>query len=172
MTYVVNGSINEITSRLTRITNDQLKSMCKGFVAVDKQDQETCNLQLRLDRMPVNQSLSLIVQYTSKDIMLFDGVLQRVRGKISDSAAEKFIFELVNDNGISIFLKPKTKGVYKIIATIVSYSDIHTNNSVSLFPKNTAANKNSSNFVGETTQSGVTSLIISSTQVRRRQCNK
>jgi hypothetical protein len=138
MTYVMNESVNEITSRFTRITKDQLKSMCKGFVAVDKQDQEVCNLQLRLDKMPINQPLSLVVQYTSKDMVLFDGVLQRVKGKMSYTIAKQFMFQLVNDNGISIFLRPKTKGIYKIIARIVNQSDIYKNNSVSLFPKNTA----------------------------------
>lgn len=102
-------------------------------------------------------------------MILFDGMLQRVKGLMSESQGRFFIYEPTNNNSISVFLRPKTKGGYRMLATFVENVNLKSINRTKLFPI-FEQTSNENLFISDTTDSGMNMLSISSTNISDRKC--
>jgi hypothetical protein len=150
MSYTINSTTTEITSRFTKISWDKIKIICRALSSnLKKFDQESCHLQINITNLPESHSFWLVVQYTSKNIVLFDGMLQRVRGKISEAFSKNFVYELANNNPISVFIRAKAKGSYRILGTIVTQMQLKKSNGTEIFPAY-GQSGNSTIFVSDT----------------------
>lgn len=96
-------------------------NMCPLMVSKRNVDQESCSLDVRLEHLSSGQPLTIIVQYTGKEIVLFDGIVQRVKGKLSNTTGRHFYYTLSRDNTVTLFIKSKTNTSFKILAKVIDF---------------------------------------------------
>lgn len=83
-------------------------------------DVETCNLLLTFGK--VTKQLNIAVQYTSTEIQLFDGLVQRTKNVLSMNVGRHFYFSISNDRSVSVFVTSRTHTDYLVVATLKNWT--------------------------------------------------
>jgi hypothetical protein len=125
MTYSVQNTEKTITSRFTKIAKEELRRMCPQLQENGAMIREICNLEVEVrGRKEDRQDFTLVVQYAGSDILLFDGVTQRVKSKISNVKPKHFQYTLVSKNTLTLFIKPSSPPNFRVLASIHDLSSV------------------------------------------------
>lgn len=162
MNYEINQTQKKVKARLTKILKQDLEEMCPMMVA--KEEKEGCTLQLRVEKIGQGESVTVAVQYTSSDIVLFDGIAQRVQGRLSSIAGKHFYYALNRENTVTVFIRSKSHTLYRVLGAIIDVSEF----SRSPYP----AHSSNSSLSTVTTQSGQTALVVPSLAIFNNRCQE
>lgn len=144
--------------------------MCPDLRENNASISQICNLQVRIKRaVSPDSDFTLVAQYSSSDITLFDGVTQRVKADLSPTAPRHFQYALLNLNTLTVFLKSSTPANYRVLARIEEAAD---------FVQRRADYAGSQDaklpgvFAGETARTGITSLVVPGSKLSKLKCKR
>lgn len=81
-----------------------MKSLCLVKDA-SGEDNNMCMLMIEMKNIPEDEEFTVLAQYTDSDVLLVDGIKQKMRTKLSRSKPRHFYYRLSDRNTIATFLR-------------------------------------------------------------------
>lgn len=126
------GNKRLLSQKITVFKADEILEQCPDLKKVNGNASE-CFLQVNVSALRAEEA-TLVVQYTSDELQLFDGIPQAAQGDLSTIRGRYFYYAMDSAKPTLISLKSITSNKYRILAKIIGWNDYLRSSSTSIYP--------------------------------------
>lgn len=166
ITIDINGTTFRMNKSTHSIAFSKWIQYCPNLIRQSIYNKTSCIMKIYATSY-LDVYMNLVAQYEKEEILLLDGVTQRVQAQMSNNVARHYYFVVDWDSTITVFLKSFTNTNYLMNARVVSWREYLTKAELSVYPLSNYNNDLSS----KTSSLLSTSLIVNKQTLEKYNCS-